>query len=123
MNLFLATDKYSIHIQCSVINDEYIDVHVLEKHSNYNIHFDGVTARKQEWDSLSSEESSNASQLLKRVYNVTMEQIKWLVTFYRMEGKDTYYINRLYARINVPYKEDVLCNAIRNIFTTFVRET
>lgn len=123
MNLFLATDKYSIHIQCSVINDEYIDVHVLEKHSNYNIHFDGVTARKQEWDSLSSEEASNASQLLKRVYNVTMEQIKWLVTFYRMEGKDTYYINRLYARINVPYKEDVLCNAIRNIFTTFVRET
>lgn len=123
MNLFLATDKYSIHIQCSVINDEYIDVHVLEKHINYNIHFDGVTARKQEWDSLSSEEASNASQLLKRVYNVTMEQIKWLVTFYRMEGKDTYYINRLYARINVPYKEDVLCNAIRNIFTTFVRET
>ena len=123
MNLFLATDKYSIHIQCSVINDEYIDVHVLEKHRNYNIHFDGVTARKQEWDSLSSEEASNASRLLKRVYNVTMEQIKWLVTFYRMEGKDTYYINRLYARINVPYKEDVLCNAIRNIFTTFVRET
>lgn len=124
MSLFLVTDKCPIRVQCAVMNDGYIDVHVLEYHRKYrySIHFDGVTARKQEWDSLSSEEVSDALPLLKSVYNIVMEQMKLLVTFYKLEGKDTYYANRLYDRINVPYKEDMVCNAIRNTFTTFMRE-
>lgn len=124
MSLFLDTNKCPVRVQWAVMNDGYIDVHVLEDHRKYrySIHFDGVTARKQEWDSLSSEEASYALPLLKSVYNVVMEQLKWLVTLHRMEGKDTYYINRLYARINVPYKEDMVCNAVRNTFTTFMRE-
>lgn len=121
MNIFLDTDKRNIRIMCSVQYGD-ISVTVSEKHYDYDIFFDGVTCKRQTWNSLSSKEARDSMLFMKKIYDTTMECMKGIVVFYEMEGKDTYYINQLYRRMKVPYKEDELCNAIRNTFTTFMRE-
>lgn len=122
MNIFLDTDERSIHIRCSTINGEGVKVHVLKKNWDNDLIYDGTNCRRRRGNELFYEELCDELPLLKRIYDTTMECMKGLVVFYEMEGKDTYYINHLYRRMKVHYSEEDLCNAIRNIFTTFVRE-